>query len=182
MINARMEKAAHSSAFRKPLAARRCLVPADGWFEWRVTGRPGKYGKPGKQPYFMIRADAVPLAFAGLYEFWRDPRVADKNDPAAWWVTYTILTRPAEPGPLAQVHDRMPLVLDPSAWPDWLDPTLDQAAEGAAMMRTAAAVDAGRFRAVPVSPAVGNVANRGPELVAPIDISGQPELALDWPV
>ncbi|PIE27511.1 MAG: DUF159 family protein, partial [Micrococcales bacterium] len=64
MINARMEKAAHSSAFRKPLAARRCLVPADGWFEWRVTGRPGKYGKPGKQPYFMIRADAVPLAFA----------------------------------------------------------------------------------------------------------------------
>jgi putative SOS response-associated peptidase YedK len=121
MINARWEGAATKPAFRAAFARRRCLIPADGYFEWYAprTGAAGAAGpaaaRPRKQPYFIHRTDGADLALAGLYEFWRpDPE-------AEWLVTVTVLTTESL-GPLAAIHDRMPVVIDPSAYGAWLDP------------------------------------------------------------
>src|SRR3954447_13474934 len=90
MINARMETVHEKPAFRRPFAARRCLLPADGYFEWH-TGKgeldleqQGRRKRPRKQPYFVTPADGSVMAMAGLYEFWRDPTLADDH-PRAWW-------------------------------------------------------------------------------------------------
>lgn len=193
MINARMEQVATKAAFRKPLRSRRCLVPADGWYEWQASpAAVDPKGKPRKQPFFLARRDGASTAFAGLYEFWRNPAMPDKDDPAAWLITYSILTRPAEPG-LDRIHDRMPLVLEQADWGEWLDPEVRADAHISTMLETAAALAPGRFVAVPVSPAVGNVNSTGPQLTEalPVDdtdvvvdsvtgevLSGQQELSL----
>jgi putative SOS response-associated peptidase YedK len=123
-INARAETALAAGPFGRAALARRCLVPADGWYEWQASPTVlDAKGKPRKQPFFIHRADGNPLAFAGLYEFWRDPSVADKDDPLAWLTSFTIVTTAAEPG-LDRIHDRQPLVLEPDDWDRWLDPTL----------------------------------------------------------
>lgn len=113
MINARVESVPDKPAFRKAFAARRALVPADGWYEWQ---RPAA-GKGAKQAFYMTPRDGHLLAFAGLYEFWSDP--ADPEGPTL--TTCTIITAPAA-GELAQIHDRMPLVLSREVWSRWLDP------------------------------------------------------------
>ncbi|HNV13068.1 MAG TPA: SOS response-associated peptidase, partial [Dermatophilaceae bacterium] len=121
-INARAETALESGPFARAALARRCLVPADGWYEWQASPTVlDAKGKPRKQPFFIHRGDAAPLAFAGLYEFWRDPAVPDRDDPLAWLTTFTIITTAAEPG-LDRIHDRQPLVLEPDNWAAWLDP------------------------------------------------------------
>ena len=86
MINAREETIATKPAFRRAFARRRCLLPADGYYEWWAPpdGPKGKNGKPLKQPYFLHQRDGGTLAMAGLYEFWRDKTRAD-DDPLAWW-------------------------------------------------------------------------------------------------
>lgn len=114
MFNARAESVATTNAFKKAYATRRCLVPADGWYEWRKLDGPEGVRK---QPMFMTPADGHSLAFAGLYEFWRDP--ADTAAPTL--TTCTIITT-ASAGDLHEIHDRMPLVLARDAWPRWLDP------------------------------------------------------------
>ena len=87
MINARMETVAEKPAYRRAFASRRCLLPADGYFEWYPTDEKTKAGKPRKQPFFIRPADGGVLAMAGLYELWRDPSVpADADvDPWPWW-------------------------------------------------------------------------------------------------
>ena len=165
MINARAESVLEKPAYAKAAARRRCLVPARGWFEWQAspTAMDAK-GKPLKQPFFTQRGDGASCAFAGLYEFWRDPAVADNDDPAAWLTTFTIITTEAEPG-LDRIHDRQPLVLDPEQWADWLDPELTDLAHVGELLAPRAA---GRFTAYPVSRAVSSNRSNGPQLLDPL--------------
>lgn len=165
MINARAESVLDKPAYAKAAARRRCLVPARGWYEWQAspTATDAK-GKPLKQPFFTSREDGASCAFAGLYEFWRDPAVSDNDDPAAWLTTFTILTTEAEPG-LDRIHDRQPLVLDPEQWADWLDPELTDPGHVAQMLTPR---PPGRFTAYPVSRAVSSNRSNGPQLLDPL--------------
>lgn len=151
MINARSETAATTSAFRTSVAKRRCLLPADGWFEWRREGKV-------KQPFFMTRPDGHSLAMAGLWTVWRDP--ADKDGPPV--VTAAVLTTDAI-GQLAEIHDRMPLLMTPDAWAAWLDPDADDVTELLATPPSLDLVESLELR--PVSSKVNNVRNNGPELL-----------------
>jgi putative SOS response-associated peptidase YedK len=144
MINARAETVATTAAFARSFAVRRCLVPADGWYEWRVqNGR--------KQPYYLTPKDGGILAFAGLWATW--------GSGPDQLVTCSVVTMAAA-GPLTAVHDRMPLFLPPERWGEWLT-----AAPAAELLRppTARLLDGIELR--PVDTAVGNVRNNGPELV-----------------
>ncbi|SEF85235.1 Putative SOS response-associated peptidase YedK [Actinacidiphila yanglinensis] len=178
LINARSETAAEKPSFRRALAARRCLLPADGYFEW-VTGvqerrleEEGRKKRPRKQPWFVTPADGSVFAMAGLYEFWRDRNLPDDH-PRAWWATCTVLTTEAEstdlagydgsgPRALADIHPRMPLMMTPDRWDAWLDPATTDPDALAGLL---SAPPAGLLRAHPVGTAVSNVRNNGPELV-----------------
>lgn len=178
MINARYETVAHKPAFRAAFARRRCLIPADGYYEWYTAPQPEqesllvdqahggkqptKRGKPAKQPFFIHRGDSRTLVMAGLYEFWRDPRVEDPDQ--AWVRSCTIITTSATDA-LGQIHDRMPMVISPDAWSDWLDPTLTDADAAHDLLSV---TDADKLQAYAVGKAVGNVANNGPELSEPL--------------
>jgi putative SOS response-associated peptidase YedK len=158
MINARSESAAEKPAFRRAMNARRCLVPADGWFEWQR-------GPEHKQPYYTHYRDGSSLAMAGLWEYWKPKDDPDGEYPDGL-VTAAVLTTAAV-GPLAQVHDRMPLVLPPSAWDAWLDPDADAAAEQvAALLRPPSEELVAALELRPVSSRVNSVRNNGPELIA----------------
>ncbi|MQA14084.1 MAG: SOS response-associated peptidase [Pseudonocardiaceae bacterium] len=154
MINARAESAATKPAFRTALASRRCLLPADGWFEWQRRER------AAKQPYFLTPADGSVVALAGLWATWR-PAGADSDEPPL--VSCAVVTTDAV-GPLAAIHDRMPLVLPAACWADWLDP--DSRDPGALLGPPSPAVLDG-FELREVSTAVNNVHRNGPELLAP---------------
>ncbi len=146
MINARVETVATTRAYAEAYARRRALVPADGWYEWRRVGST-------RQAYYLTPHDGSVLAFAGLWSRWGPARL----------LTFTVLTTAAA-GPLAAVHDRMPLVLPPSRWAEWLagEPPPPGIADG-------------RLEIRPVGPAVGNVRNDGPELVRRVDPRPVPE-------
>jgi putative SOS response-associated peptidase YedK len=158
LINARAETVAEKPAFRRAFRQRRCLLPADGYFEWQSV--PGS----GKQPYFISRADGQPLAFAGLYELWRDPAVAGEDPDAFLW-TATIITTSA-PDELGKIHDRMPMIIDPSSWTDWLDPFNSNTTDLRGLLSPAAASGLATY---PVSTAVNSIRNNGPELIEPTD-------------
>ncbi len=165
MINARAESVLDKPAYARAAVRRRCLVPAAGWYEWQASPTAtDARGKPRKQPFYTSRADGGPCAFAGLYEFWRDPAVSDAEDPAAWLTTFTIITTEAEPG-LDRIHDRQPLVLDRDDWAPWLDPALTDPAEVSALLEPRAP---GRFTAHPVSRAVSSNRSNGPQLLDPL--------------
>ena len=157
MINARAETIAEKPAFRRAFAKRRCLLPADGYYEWQATP-----GAP-KQPMYITRADGSSLAFAGLYELWRDPAV-ERDDPEAWLWTTTVITTSA-PDELGMIHDRMPMIIDPAGWADWLDPANSEIADVRALLAPAAASGLTTF---PVSTEVNSVRNNGPQLIEPI--------------
>jgi putative SOS response-associated peptidase YedK len=146
LLNARAETLAATPAFRSAFASRRCLVPADGWYEWT----PREDG-PGKQPYFLTPADGSLLAFAGLWETWG--RGEDRI------VTCTVVTTAAH-GALAGVHDRMPLVLEPARWAAWLG---EEPSDDLLAPTHSDTVSALEIR--PVGPHVGNVRNNGADLV-----------------
>jgi putative SOS response-associated peptidase YedK len=158
MINARVETLDTKPAFRKALGARRCIVPAEGYYEWQRVERDGK---PAKQPFWIHSPDDAPLAFAGLYEFWRVPDRAE-DDPLRWLVTMTIVTGDA--GLLGSIHDRRPVVLPPDRWDDWLDPTRDATAALELL-----ADEPPPLVPVRVSPTVNSVRNDGPHLIEPVD-------------
>jgi len=157
MINARAETVAEKPAFRRAFAKRRCLLPADGYYEWQSI--PGV----AKQPMYISRADGRSLAFAGLYELWRDPAV-DRNDEDAWLWTATVITTSAS-DELGMIHDRMPMIIDPASWSDWLDPANNDVADLVALLSPAAANGLATY---PVSTAVNSVRNNGPQLIEPI--------------
>lgn len=155
-INARSETAAVKPTFRAAVKRRRAVVPADGYYEWR------KLAGGAKQPYYLHPADGAPLLFAGLYEWWRSP--ADE-----WLLSATILTRDAPAGPLAELHDRIPVMLDRGDVDEWLDPATvgdagmlgDFAGRGAAV--------AERLAMHPVDRRVGNVRENDPALIEPVE-------------
>jgi putative SOS response-associated peptidase YedK len=146
MFNARLESVATTNAFRRPYAKRRCLVPADGWYEWKVTDT-------GKQPMYMTPEDGHPIAFAGLYEFW--------GEQGRTVTSCTILTAPAD-GALAEIHDRMPLLLPRRAWAHWLDPAV---ADPKDLLHAWDEAGGEHLELRPVAPTVNKVDNNGPELL-----------------
>ncbi|GAA2241782.1 SOS response-associated peptidase [Promicromonospora sukumoe] len=157
MINARSESLVDKPAFAKPFKARRCLVLADGYYEWRKLSLPASGSKKvPKQPYWIHPAGPGVAAFAGLYEFWRNP-AASESDPDRWLVSTTVVTRPASDD-MAAIHDRMPLVLPPEAWNRWLDPTVGDATD-------LLEIDNLPLATLPVGDAVGSVQNDGPSLI-----------------
>mgnify|MGYP001238892541 CR=1 FL=1 len=166
MINARAETVAEKPAFRRAFAKRRCLIPADGYYEWYLPTSPdapvGKGGKPLKQPFFIHPADGSSLAMAGLYEWWHDPTRAD-DDPQAWRLTCTVITTEASDG-VGRIHDRMPMTIARADWAAWLNP--DEGADSAARLLVPAM--AGALDAYPVSTLVNSVRNNGPELLEPL--------------
>ena len=156
MINARVETVAEKNAFAKSLRSRRCIVPADGYYEWR------KDGDGSKTPHFIHRADAAPLAFAGLYAFWRDP-AKDDDDPTRWLLSTTILPQPAR-SQLAGIHDREPVVLRRKAVARWLDPSVTAPEEALAAITP----ERPRLDFHRVGPQVGNVRVDSPGLIEPV--------------
>jgi putative SOS response-associated peptidase YedK len=163
MINARMETVTEKPAFRRAFAARRCLLPADGYYEWYTTEQKGANGKPLKQPFFVHPADGSVMAMAGLYEIWRDP-TRDDDDPQRFRWTCTVLTTRAEDA-VGHIHDRMPLLVERERYAAWLDPTVS---DPALLMDLLVPAAPGRLEAYPVSTAVNNVRHNGPELVEPL--------------
>ena len=164
MINARVETVAEKPAYKRAFAKRRCLLPADGYFEWYPTEQLTKAGKPLKQPFFIRPRDHGVLAMAGLYEIWRDPTRAE-DDPHRFLWTATVITTDAEDD-LGHIHDRMPMMVERDRWSAWLDTTAGPD-DLRALLQPAAP---GRLEAYPVSTLVSNVRNNGPELVEPLPL------------
>ncbi|NYV77574.1 SOS response-associated peptidase [Streptomyces sp. UH6] len=160
MINARVETVHEKSAYRRAFARRRCLLPADGFYEWQQV-KDEATGKVRKQPYFIHPADGEVMALAGLYEFWRDPEVEDREDPAAWLLTCTIITTEATDA-AGRVHPRMPLALTSDHYEAWLDPHHDDAGHLRALLTRPAD---GNLDARPVSTAVNSTRSNGPQLL-----------------
>jgi putative SOS response-associated peptidase YedK len=151
-INARMETAATKPAFKESYTGRRCLIPADGFYEWERI--PDK----GKLPHYIYGADGHPLALAGLWASWKDPESGERAR------TCTILT--GSPDDLvAPIHDRMPVILPQELWDDWLDPSLADPAEVAELLASRPGVGLAEHA---VSTLVNSVRNNVPELVAPL--------------
>lgn len=169
MINARMETVAEKPAYKRAFAKRRCLLPADGYFEWYPTEQLTSAGKPRKQPFFIRPRDGGILAMAGLYEIWRDPDKADDDPDRFLWST-TVITTDAEDD-LGRIHDRMPLMVEPDRWAAWLDPRTERDH----LLDLLEPAAPGRLEAYPVSTAVGNVRNNDPSLVEPLPLDDVPE-------
>lgn len=151
-INARAETLTTKNAYREAFQRRRCIVPADGFYEWRrVAG--------GKQPMFISRRDGDMLAFAGLWASWRGP---DRTGERL--VTCSIVTTTANDA-IAPIHDRMPVLLPPAAWASWLDPDNDDT-DTLSQLLVPAPSDL--LVAWPVSGRVNSVRNNGPELMAEV--------------
>lgn len=146
-INARSETAATSRAYARPFRRTRCLVPADGWYEWSGP-------KEARQPHWIHHADGEPFFFAGLYEVWYP-------EPEQPRTTFTILTTDANDS-LAAIHQRMPVVMPPERIDDWLNPMAEDVGALRALL-VAAPNDA--FVSVPVSPRVNSVRNDDPSLL-----------------
>lgn len=166
MINARSETAADKPAFRKAFRARRCLLPADGYYEWYATSATDSRGRAVKQPYFIRPSGSETLAMAGLFEIWRDVDTAP-DDPAHFRWTCTVLTTTSTDD-LGHIHDRMPMTVRPADRDAWLDPGVDDPDLVGALLTPAGA---GGLEAFPVATAVNNVRNNGPHLVEPIPLT-----------
>ncbi|GAA4255235.1 SOS response-associated peptidase [Dactylosporangium darangshiense] len=147
MINARVETVATSNAFAQSFARRRCLVPADGWYEWVRTG-------DNKQPYFMTLGEDEPCVFAGLWTVW------GKDEGRL--LTCSIITTPAVDD-LALIHDRMPLLLPRDRWDAWLTADPDPG-----LLAPTPSSHVARLELRPVGSRVGDVRNDGPDLVAKV--------------
>lgn len=157
MINARAETVATTKAYAPSFARRRCLVPADGWYEWvRRDGAAGqRAGRAAKQAYFMTARDGGVLAFAGLWSTW-----GGGSRPL---LTCSVVTTAAL-GDLALVHERMPLLLPPDRWAGWLAGGGDPAR----LLAPPSEEYLAGLEIRPVGPAVGDVRNDGPDLVAQV--------------
>lgn len=151
-INARAETAPDRPMFRDAFAQRRCVIPADGFYEWERKKR-------GKLPHYIHSSDGTPLALAGLWSSWRDPESDDRL------LTCTILT--GTPNELvAPIHDRMPIILQEEAWTPWLDPSANDTDELRALLGT---FPAGQMTEHPVSTLVNKVQNKSADLITPLE-------------
>jgi putative SOS response-associated peptidase YedK len=156
MINARAETVTEKPAYRDSFQRRRCLIPADGFYEWQaVKGR-------GKQPHFLRRTDGRPIAFAGLWDEWSDPAGRAIR-------SCTIITVDAV-GPAARVHHRMPAVLPEESWPVWLNADTD----AEELMRRLLPPADLPLEAYPVDKQVNSPENDSPALIEPTDADDAP--------
>jgi len=158
MINLRTETVVEKPAFSKLLDKRRCIVPADGFYEWQKSETDPK----AKQPFYITSADGQPLAFAALWDRWTPPEQRGKDgvEPLR---TVTLVT--GEPNELVgKIHNRMVVCLAQDKWDAWLDPEVGKD-EAAAML---VPMPADQMRAYPVVKLVSNVKNEGPELLEPL--------------
>jgi putative SOS response-associated peptidase YedK len=141
MINARSETAATKPAFRDALKSRRCLIPADGFFEWKRDGKT-------KQPYCFEVNEGALFVFAGLWERWKDPA-------GNWIKTCSILTTTPN-AVTSAVHDRMPVILDPDGYELWLDPGMKNVVAASDLLKP---YDAMLMRCFPISSRINSVSN-----------------------
>ncbi len=158
MINARAEGITTKPAYRRAVVARRCLIPADAFYEWqRRVGADGRAA--GRLPHAVRRRDGRPIALAGIWESWRDPA-----EPAAPPVRTCAIVTTAANALLAPVHDRMPVIVEEPDWQPWLDPETGMGLVET-LMRPAAD---DLLEVYPVSTRVNHVAHDGPELLEPL--------------
>lgn len=157
LINARAETVADKPSFARAFDRRRCIVPVDGYYEWQRT-------TAGKQPFRITPTGTDLTPLAGIYEFWRDRERPD-DDPDRWWVTTSILTRPAT-GELATIHDRTPVTIARDATDRWLDPSVS--GEDVRDLLEAPGVP---LHAYPVSPRVGSVAHDDESLLDRVSLT-----------
>ncbi len=155
MFNARAETLTTSPAFREAFKRRRCLVPVDSFYEWKRVGTV-------RQPYRVVREDGRPLALAGLWAGWKDP-ASDPESPVIVR-TFTIVTTTPNDA-LAELHDRMPVIIPDDAWDRWLDPLGIEPGERIGLLQP---TDEIALRIHAVSRAVNDVRSDGPELVEPL--------------
>jgi putative SOS response-associated peptidase YedK len=151
MINARSETATTKPAFRDALKSRRCLIPADGFYEWMRTAK-------AKQPYCFEVGDGELFAFAGLWDRWKDPS-------GNWVKTCSILTTIPN-AVTSAVHDRMPVILDPDSYGFWLDPWMKDVDAASELLRP---YDARAMRCFPISRRINHVANDDEECSRPVE-------------
>jgi putative SOS response-associated peptidase YedK len=152
MINARGETLREKPSFRNAYQRRRCLVLADGYYEWQRSAT-------AKQPYFIRMASGEPFAIAGLWEAWRDPSSGDPLESC------TLVTTSPAPT-IAHIHDRMPVILSPGDYAEWLDPRNTDVER---LDRLLAPNTAAPLVAQAVSRLVNNARNQGPRLIEPAD-------------
>ena len=164
--NARAESLATSATWREPLQRRRCLIPADGFYEWAAKGAEPKSGasrlksvaRGSKQPYAISLIDGEPLAFAGLWDAWKEPKKSPQ-EVDRWLQSFAIVTVAANEL-LAPITERMPVILRQQDWKEWLE--RDDAHEPP--LHLLRPYDADRMKAVPCNTLVGNLRNKGPEM------------------
>lgn len=157
-INARAESVSKTATYREAFRKRRCLVPADGFYEWKKTAVPGTK-KPARQPYaFSLTADAT-FAFAGLWDAWKDKTSGE------WLQSFTIIT--TDPNELtASVHDRMPVIVRERDWDLWLSREVgEEPGDAERLLALLKPYDAEEMKASACNPEVGNVNNNGPEML-----------------
>jgi putative SOS response-associated peptidase YedK len=150
LINARGETAAEKPAFRAAMKRRRCLIPADGFYEWQAAGE-------RKRPFYVRAKSGAPLAFAGLWETWTGPNGEELE-------TGTIVTTRAN-RTLSPIHDRMPVIVPPEAFDLWLDGATVDATTAAALIAPA---PEDLLVAYEISTAVNRTANDNPKLLEPV--------------
>ena len=161
MINARADSITTRVAYRDALKSRRCLIPADAFYEWEAAP-----GQKAKRPWAIRLESGAPMAFAGLWEVWRD-----RSDPAARPLRTCVIITTEANAALSAIHDRMPVVLGRECWDRWLDPAFGDIE---ALQRMLVPAPADGFIAREVSTAVNAVANDGPELLdAPAGSAGE---------
>ena len=160
MFNVPVEQLLQNPAFAPAGQSRRAAIPATGYFVWHK----GADGSSSAQ--FVHSADGEPMLLAGLYEWWKNPAAAP-TDPARWLLSTTILTR-ASAGPLALIHERMPLLLEPGLLEDWLDPRTPGSPELLEAVSDAAAELADEVEFYEVSKDVANVKNNSETLIQPV--------------
>jgi putative SOS response-associated peptidase YedK len=169
LINARSETVAVKPSFRAAFAKRRCLIPADGYYEWVTEGK-------AKKPFYIYRADGGILAFAGLYELWRNSLVPEDDADAWYWSASVITTQATDE--IGQIHDRTPMVVPTQGWADWLDPANNDKELMLAAMRSAISSGEDGLAFRPVSTAVNSVRNNGPSLIEPLGDAEPPGSSL----
>ncbi len=170
MFNARAESLDRNPAFRYAFSKRRCLVPADAFYEWQNVGGI-------RQPYAVVRRDGLPMALAGLWAGWKD------EDTGEVIRSFTIVTTTANEQ-LAAIHGRMPVIVPASAWDRWLDPTRTDGPALAELKGLLVPADDAWLETYPVSRKVNSVRNDGPELVEPLPPEALPtsrDAAADQP-
>ncbi|HZA10068.1 SOS response-associated peptidase [Mycobacterium sp.] len=169
LINARADKVTTSPAFRSSAKGKRCLIPMSGWYEWRKNPDTPSGKKAHKTPFYMTPGDDNLICMAGLWSVWR-PKDASKADPPL--LSCTIITTDAV-GPLAEIHNRMPLMIDERDWDRWLDPDAPLEPE----LLTVRA-DLSDLEIREISTLVNSVRNNGPELIEPAQPQGSQETLL----